>query len=56
MKVKMIQIAVLVLLTVFSGCAPQIHLDFLGQDSLREKVLVPATAKEKILSPNLVAE
>lgn len=49
----MIRLVVLAMLTVFSGCAPQIHLDFLGQDSLQEKVLAPATAKEKILVINV---
>jgi protease-4 len=31
------------------GCAPHFHLDFLGKESLQEKVLVPARAKAKIL-------
>ena len=50
MKTKMVQLAVLVMLTAFSACAPQIHLDFLGRDSLQETVLVPSSAKEKILA------
>lgn len=53
MKTKMIQLAVLVALTMFSACAPHIHLDFLGRDALQEKVLVPSSAKEKILAINV---
>jgi protease-4 len=32
-----------------AACSPQIHLDFLGKDTLQEVVLVPSPAGEKIL-------
>ena len=31
------------------GCSPQVHLDFLGKDTLQEVVLIKSPAKEKIL-------
>ena len=31
------------------GCSPQVHLDFLGKDTLQEVVLIKSQAKEKIL-------
>ncbi len=35
--------------TVLAGCAPQIHLDFLGKERLEEITLIPGPAREKIL-------
>jgi len=34
---------------LLSGCAPHIHLDFLGKEKVQEVVLVKSPAKEKIL-------
>jgi protease-4 len=43
-------IMLLVVFTLaFGACAPNIHLDFLGKESLEEVTLVPSRAKEKIL-------
>lgn len=33
----------------FSACSPQIRLDLLGEDKLREVVLLPGPAKDKVL-------
>ncbi len=49
----MIKISAMLAVIAFAGCAPHFHLDFLGQDLLQETVLVPATAKEKILVMNV---
>lgn len=45
---KKISILIFVGLTI-AACSPQIHLDFLGKDTLQEVVLVPSPAQEKIL-------
>ena len=34
---------------LLSGCAPHIHLDFLGEEQVQEVVLIKSPAKEKIL-------
>jgi protease-4 len=34
---------------LLSGCAPHIHLDFLGEEKVQEVVLIKSPAKEKIL-------
>lgn len=34
---------------LLSGCAPHIHLDFLGKEKVQEVVLIKSRAKEKIL-------
>ncbi len=47
MKKKLIVIVSLVIW--MSGCSPQVHLDFLGKDTLQEVVLIKSPAKEKIL-------
>jgi len=39
----------LMLILMISACSPHIHLDFLGEKSIREVVLVDARAEEKIL-------
>lgn len=36
-------------LLIFQGCMPQIHLDILGTEKLKEVVLVKSKAREKIL-------
>lgn len=46
---KKILILSLIVLFVFAGCVPQIHLDFLGRDKLKEVVLIKSNVKEKIL-------
>lgn len=43
MKEKMIFISILIL--VISGCAPHIHLDFMGKDRIQEVVLSESKAK-----------
>ena len=47
MKKKLIVIVSLVIWMF--GCSPQVHLDFLGKDTLQEVVLIKSPAKEKIL-------
>jgi len=42
--------ALIILISFFLfGCAPQIHLDFLGKEKIQEVVLVKSKAREKIL-------
>lgn len=41
---------VIISLTIWMfGCSPQVHLDFLGKETLQEVVLIKSPAKEKIL-------
>jgi len=39
----------LLVLTILAGCSPHFHLDFLGEESLAEVVLVPGPAEAKVL-------
>ncbi len=41
--------AMVVFTAALSACAPQVHLDFLGQEKLAEIVLVPGPEKDKVL-------
>jgi len=36
-------------LLLAAGCAPHVHLDFLGKDEIQEITLLPSKAKEKVL-------
>lgn len=47
MKKNLVSIISISLL--LSGCAPHIHLDFLGEEEVQEVVLIKSPAKEKIL-------
>ena len=38
-----------VIVAALAGCAPHIHLDFLGQEKLAEIVLLPGPEAKKIL-------
>jgi protease-4 len=49
MKEKVIWVIVFIMVLAFSGCAPHIHLDFMGKDQIKEVVLIKSKAKEKIL-------
>ncbi len=49
MKKKIIYIVALTIVLVLSGCAPHIHIDFMGKDRMQEVVLIESKAKEKIL-------
>ena len=40
---------------LLSGCAPHIHLDFLGEEKVQEVVLIKSPAKEKILILDVAA-
>jgi len=46
---KKLLIPLLSIISILSGCSPQIHLDFLGQEKLSEIVLVPGPEKAKVL-------
>lgn len=49
MKRKIIPMVVFLLVMAFSGCAPHIHLDFMGKERIQEVVLIKSDAREKIL-------
>lgn len=42
-------LTVLVLILCITACSPHFHLDFLGEDEIKEVELVPAASKNKIL-------
>jgi len=46
---KKAALALMAVTFALTGCSPQIHLDFLGQEKLQEIVLIPSSSKEKIL-------
>ncbi len=48
-KEKIILVIIFIIVLVLSGCAPHIHLDFMGKDRMQEVVLIKSKAKEKIL-------
>jgi protease-4 len=46
---KKLLIPLLLIITTLTGCSPNIHLDFLGQEKMAEVVLIPSPAKDKVL-------
>ena len=42
-------VSVIAISLLLSGCAPHIHLDFLGAEEVHEVLLIKSPAKEKIL-------
>jgi protease-4 len=51
MKLISMVIFIIIMILIYPGCSPHIHLDFLGSDQIREVVLInsKSKAKEKIL-------
>lgn len=49
MKKKIASMITFIIVLVFTGCSPHIHLDFMGKEQIQEVVLIKSKVKEKIL-------
>jgi protease-4 len=46
---RKINVQIIAIIVVLTGCSPHFHLDFMGKDRIREVVLIESKARDKIL-------
>jgi len=49
MKYTILTSIILVLFMGVTGCAPHIHIDFMGKEDIQEVELIKSRAKEKVV-------